>query len=216
MASAPRGPRSRQAPAGRPAPRSRWSGTTIAAIVIAGLVVCSLLASSVATVWMDRAAPAEPTIPLEDPGRDYENVMRTAVAGEPEDVVALVSLANLLATRGDDDEAADLYARAIELEPENARYRMDFALSLARSGALADAEVQYRKVLDGNPDDAEAWYFLGELYARWNPPRIDDAAAAFETAIAAQPGSVSADQASRALTRLAGQRAATPVTEGTP
>lgn len=192
------------------------SAATIAGIGIAGLVICSLIAGSLASVWMDRGVPVEPTIALEDPGSDYENEMRTAIAGNPDDLVALVSLANLLATRGNDDEAADLYARAIELDPDNARYRLDFALSLARIGALADAEVQYRRVLAANPADDEAWYFLGELYSRWNPPRFDDAVDAFERAIAAAPGSVSADQASRALARMEGQRDATPVPEETP
>lgn len=210
-----RGSRSRQAPSGRTSQRGRMSPASIAALAIAGLVICSLIASSLASIWMDRGAPAEPPIALDDSGRDYENEMRTAVAGNPEDVVALVSLANLLATRGNDDEAADLYARAIELDPGNARYRMDFALSLVRSGAFADAEVQYRKVLESDERDAEAWYFLGELYARWSPPRLDDAAAAFESAIAAQPGSLSADQARTALARLEGQRA-TPAPGGTP
>lgn len=216
MPATPRGPRSPRSEASRPAPRRQLSAATIAGTVIACLVICSLIAGSLGSIWMDRGVTEESAIPLEDTGRDFENEMRTAVAANPEDVVALVSLANLLATRGDDEEATDLYARAIELDPENARYRLEFALSLARIGAAADAEVQYRRVLDADPSDAEAWYFLGELYVRWNPPRIAEAEAAFEQAIVVAPGSVSADQASRALARLESQVGATPVAEETP
>lgn len=138
--------------------------------------------------------------------------MRTAIADDPNDAVALVSLANLLALDGNLPEAIGLYERALAVEPENAATRRSFALALAQAGNLADAELQYRRVLDANPNDAEALLFLGQVYERWSPPRFGDAAAAYARAVSAEPGSVSADEAAKALSRLpAGVMAATPV-----
>jgi cytochrome c-type biogenesis protein CcmH/NrfG len=171
---------------------------------IAALVVCSLIAGLLGTVVMDAAAPppAATRGPADDGPSAYEATMRTAIAGNPADASALVSLANLLALRGELPETIDLYERALAVEPGNAETRRAFAFALSQAGSLADAELQYRRVLEANPDDAEALFFLGQLYERWSPPRTADAADAYRRAAAAEPGSVSADQAVVALARL--------------
>lgn len=175
------------------------------AIVVGGLVICSLVATTLGTAWL-QAPP--PTAPVGTASNDYERSLVDAIAANPNDSVALVSLANLLSTRGNHREAIDYYERAVALDPDNPAIRRAFALALAESGNEADAELQYERVLAGNPDDAEAYYFLGRLYAAWQPPRTAEAATAFEQAIAADPGSVSASQAELALAELRGQ--ATP------
>jgi len=193
-----------------PRPARNPSRALQIASVIGVLVACAMVASTVGTIWLDRqaSAPSSATEPTPDPGQNYEDLLRANLEANPDDARSAVSLANLLSTRGQFDEAIDYYARAVETEPDNGRYRLDFALALSQNGALADAELQYRTVLASNPGDAEALYFLGELYARWSPVRLDEAVASFEGAIAAQPDSVSADLARQALARLQGQRAA--------
>ena len=183
-----------------------FSPSMLLAVVIGGLIVCSLLATSVGTAFL---GGKQPTGVPEAEGNEYEGALRDAIAANPDDVVALASMANLAATRGDHREAIGFYERAIELDPDNGGIRLDFALSLAESGNLDDAELQYERVLEREPGNAEALYFLGELYARWQPERNAEAAAAFERAIAAEPGSVSASQAEIALARVRGR--ATPV-----
>ncbi len=176
------------------------------AVVIGGLIVCSLLATSVGTALLGGAPPTAPPAAATD---TYERTLQDAVAANPDDAVALASLANLASTRGNHRDAIGYYERSIELDPGNLETRLDFALSLVESGNLADAELQYERVLEAEPGNAEALYFLGELYTRWQPPRNADAAAAFERAIVADPGSVSASQAELALARVRGR--ATPV-----
>ncbi|MFM9106934.1 MAG: tetratricopeptide repeat protein [Chloroflexota bacterium] len=191
------------------------------ATLIGVLVACALIASTVGTILLDQqgTAPEGAGQPTPAPGNEFEDLLRANLEANPADARSAVSLGNLLSARGLYGEAIDYYARAVELEPGNAGYRLDFALALAQTGALADAELQYRKALEANPNDAEALYFLGELYARWNPVRLDEAVASFEGAIAAEPSSVSADLARQELARLQGQReAATPAAgeEATP
>jgi len=169
------------------------------AVVMGGVLVCSLIVTSLSTVWFDAAPASQPTVGQND---EYERALREAIAVDPTDTVALVSLGNLLSTRGDYAAAIDLYEQAIALEPENVDYRLDFALALTQAGSREDAELQYRRALEAEPDNADAHYFLGELYAGWQPPRTEEAKASFERAISAAPGSVSASQAELALARL--------------
>jgi cytochrome c-type biogenesis protein CcmH/NrfG len=160
---------------------------------------------------MDSQGPAPDTVPLStiepaiDAASEYETLLRANLEANPDDAASALSLANLLATRREYSEAIPLYAKAVEIEPENPRYRMDFALALAEAGLSADAELQYLTVLKSNPGDAEALFFLGELYSRWNPIRLDEAVASYERAITAEPQSVSASMAQEALSRLKGQ-----------
>lgn len=199
------------------APRSRPAGSklpqrqTVIAAIIAAVVVCSLVAGLLGTVWLDQAPTADPLPPTNEGMGSFQAAMRTAIAEDPNDAVALVSLANLLALEGSLPEAIGLYERALAVDPDNAATRRAFALALAQAGNLADAELQYRRVLEANPNDAEALLFLGQVYERWSPPRLDDAATAYARAVAAEPGSVSADEAAKALARLpVGVGAATP------
>ncbi len=186
---------------------------TVIAAIIAGLVTCSMVAGLVGTVWFDQAppAPTAPLSPAEEGTGSFQAAMRTAIAEDPNDAVALVSLANLLALEGNFPEAIALYERALAIDPDNAATRRSFALALAQSGNLADAELQYLRVLEANPNDAEALVFLGQVYERWSPPRLADAATAYARAVNAEPGSISADEAAKALARLpADVLAATP------
>ena len=169
------------------------------AVVVGGMLVCSLLATSLGTAWLSPSPDVESPPEADDA---YERALREAITADPNDAVALVSLGNLLSTRGDYAAAIDLYEQAISLEPDNVDYRLDFALALTQAGNREDAELQFRRVLETDPDDADAHYFLGELYAGWQPPRREDAVASFERAIASAPGSVSASQAQLALARL--------------
>lgn len=179
---------------------------TITAAVIAALVVCSLIAGLLGSIITDAGTPVQPPIDPLDPAAAapgaYESEMRTAIAEDPRDAAALVSLANVLTLRGALPEAIDLYERAVAADPDNADTRKAFAIALLQAGSLADAELQFRRVLERAPQDADALFFLGQLYERWSPPRLDDAARAYREAVAAQPGSPAADEAAKALARL--------------
>jgi tetratricopeptide (TPR) repeat protein len=178
-----------------------FSPAKLLAVVVGGLVVCSLVATTLGTAWLQGPPVTAPAATGDD---EYERALLADIAADPDDSVALVSLANLLSTRGNHGEAIDHYERAIALDPDNPSIRLDFALALAESGNEPDAELQYQRVLETNPDDAEALYFLGQLYAGWQPPRTAEAAAAFERVIVAAPESVSASQAELALAGLRG------------
>jgi len=89
--------------------------------------------------------------------------LRAALARDPrnKDVHQLFGIAH--AAAGRDAEAADSYLRCLELPPHtNDRVpRFELASAYLRLGKNAEAALQLERVLETDPDDADAWYNLG-------------------------------------------------------
>jgi cytochrome c-type biogenesis protein CcmH/NrfG len=180
------------------------------------LIVCSILGGGVASVLQGRSDRPDP----EDAGEvapeaagGFEQSLRDAIAANTGDVAALASLANLLANRGELSEAIDRYEDALELDPENATIRFDFATSLAEAGRRPDAELQFRRLLEVDPANVEALFYLAELYRAWQPPRTSEAADLYRRVVELGPDAYLADRATEELRRLG---AAPGAPRGTP
>ena len=193
--------------------------------VVAILVVCAVVGGSVGTVILDAinsdngdVDPEEFNASTRD---DFINDLRATVEANPADAAAMSLLANVLAQDGRIDEAIDWYERSLAADPSNSQVRLSFALSLAEAGKRADAEVQYRRILENDPGQAEAWYYLGELFRGWNPPRTDEAIAALQQVLLLAPGAVIAERATELLAAMGVTTpvaipSATPAAGGTP
>ncbi len=81
---------------------------------------------------------------------------------------------------GELEEAATVYRRALEVEPQ-ARVHYNLGNVLYASGAVSQAAEHYRRALDIEPGDAEAWNNLGGALAESG--EIADAIKAFRQAI---------------------------------
>jgi tetratricopeptide (TPR) repeat protein len=119
-----------------------------------------------------------------------------AVAALDSAVTALPGLAAAHAARGDAAEAAgepavaaEAYGRAVELAPGNLEYRTRYAALLARDGRLEDALAELLEIT-GQPDgrNADTLIELGRVYLRFEPPRVEEAVAVFDQALALDPG----------------------------
>jgi Tfp pilus assembly protein PilF len=181
------------------------------ALAALGIVaICSLVAGAVGPLAADFLTSRDtgpPTlVPNDGPNQAgaYEDNLRTAVARDPRDAVAHISLARILSLRGVTSDAYDHYQQAIALDPGNASYRIDFGRALATGSHFPDAELQYQKAIADDPNNVEAHYWLGELYRSWQPPRTADAEAQYRKAVALAPQSVSGRLAQEALQRLLG------------
>lgn len=181
-------------------------GTTFAA-----LIICALVFGTVLPVLVDRMSqapvPPGPPVPpvstaVGDGPSQYELDLRAAIEQQPDNPQPMVSLANLLVAQGRGDEAIQWYERAIELDPGRLQTRLDFGYTLGRRGSNSDAEIQFKRAIAIDGQSAEAHFLLGELYLSWRPPRIDDARASFEQAVAVQPDSVAAERATESLAML--------------
>ena len=191
------------------ADRGKVIGTIFAAII-----VCALVAGGLLPLFEQVGQGTQPPPPAAtEPSSQFEQDLRRAIEQQPENPEPTVSLANLLVAQGRDDEAIQWYERAVELDPNRLQTRLDFGTALARRGSHSDAEVQYQRAIEIDGQSAEAHYLLGELYLAWQPPRTEEARAAFERAITVGPGSVAAEQATEALSSLnsvVGSPVATP------
>jgi len=111
-------------------------------------------------------------------------------------VAALPGVAPAHAARGDAAEAVgevtlatEAYRRAVELEPGNLEYRIRYGALLARDGRLEDALAELVEVTSRpegrNPDTLME---VGRVYRSFEPPRVDEAVAAYEEALKLDPG----------------------------
>jgi cytochrome c-type biogenesis protein CcmH/NrfG len=202
-----------QAALGR-ADRTKVIGTVFAVVIVCALVGAGLL--PVLDQLGQESAPAAPATSEADGSSQFEQDLRREIERRPDNPEPMVSLANLLVAQGRDDEAIEWYERAIELDPDRLQTRLDFGTALARRGSVSDAEVQFKRAIAIDSNSAEAHFLLGELYVAWQPPRLAEARAAFERAIAVQPESVAAERATEALATM-DQAASSPVaTPSTP
>lgn len=89
--------------------------------------------------------------------------------------------------------AADEAVRAAELDPANAGYRELQALYLGYDRRLDDALAVMQKAMTlPEGQTAEAFLALGEVYREFRPPRVAEAVAAYEKALALDPKSTRA------------------------
>lgn len=192
----------------------------LAYIVISSLVVCSLLAVALATIDFSSlfGGDDEDSANFQDQNADLIAEQETVVAQNPDDVDALVFLANLLGNTGRVGEAVPYYEKAVRLAPDDLGIRLDFARTLSDAGLRNDAETQFLAVLKADPENQTGHYYLAELYRGWDPPRTDEAIAHYRKVIELDTSTFVAQLAQDQLDAMAAGTpgAASPEAEGTP
>lgn len=186
----------------RPAPPARTQNKTpVLYIVIVSIMVFSLVIAGLAAVDWGALFPntAEPT---PDYNIDPVDEQRQIVVANPDDAGEQILLANMLANSGRMQEAIPVYEEAVRLDPENPSIRLDFARALQSNEMVADAEVQFLLVIEQDPGNHTAHYYLGRLYLDWQPLRQDEAVAHFERVIEIAPDSFLAEQSNNVLNSL--------------
>lgn len=185
-------------------PLSRATRTQIIFFSVSALVVCSLILAGVVAIATDHlSSNDDPTqAPYVDPNKDLIADQQTKVAEHPDDYYALTLLANLLGNTGRLSEAIPLYEKALQMRPDDKGVRLDFARALADGGHRPDAEIQFKKLIAEDPNNQQAHYYLAEMYRVSAPPRTEEAIAEYQKAIAIDPSTYIAQQATDQLTTL--------------
>ena len=117
--------------------------------------------------------------------RDDTALWRHTIGVSPESPVAHNNLGFELASRGEHEQAAEMYARAIELDPDLERVHANLGVSLRAIGRTRDAEATLRTHVERTPGDARALTILGTLAAERGA--FDDARAWFERSLKVDP-----------------------------
>lgn len=108
---------------------------------------------------------------------------RESLAIEPQPAI-YSDLGFVLERQGLTEEAAELYRKSLELDPESASAHYNLAGSLARRGEFAAAERHFRAALEEKPN-AQAYTGLGIVLSQQG--RVDEAIASLHAAIEADP-----------------------------
>ena len=182
--------------------------------VIAIVVVAAMVVGAVGVAVFDGLLSSGEDKPLTiDPSEvdEIEQGYRDQIADNPNDVAAMSALANYLGNIGNVEESIQWYEKALAVTPGDTALRLDFASALATGAKQRDAELQYLKVIEAEPDNAFALLGLARLYRSWAPPRLEDAITYYQLAIDRAGESVVRQVAEEELTILTGTPAASPV-----
>ncbi|MCG6925225.1 MAG: tetratricopeptide repeat protein [Acidobacteria bacterium] len=100
--------------------------------------------------------------------KEYEaalGYLESALEGTPGSADAWALLGHAYQNTGRGDDAAKAYARAVELAPQNYKYRTTYGLLLGMTGDLDGGLEQLRRVVDTpGYEDADAWVNLGWIH----------------------------------------------------
>jgi tetratricopeptide (TPR) repeat protein len=91
-----------------------------------------------------------------------------------------------LVKKGETAAAVAGFEKAMELEPQDARARNDFGITLEKAGRMGEAIAQYKKALETDPRNADAYFNLGSVEARGG--QLDDAISNLEQSLRLNPG----------------------------
>ncbi|HVX30391.1 MAG TPA: tetratricopeptide repeat protein [Nitrolancea sp.] len=143
------------------------------------------------------------------PGAE-EADMRARLDKNPNDVDAMVILADLLANSGRGTESIQWYDKAVQARPDDVSLRIAFGTVLMQYSYDLDAKLQFQKAHDLNPKDPQPLYMLGQLFEHQQQPDLAQARDMYTQAQAADPGSVYAELAKNRLADLDATPTASP------
>ena len=95
------------------------------------------------------------------------------------------NLGNVLAGRGQVDEAIAHYQKALEIKPDYAEAHNNLGNALAGRGQVDEAIAHYQKALEIKPDYADAHNNLGNALA--GRGQVDEAIAHYQKALEIKP-----------------------------
>jgi protein O-GlcNAc transferase len=135
-----------------------------------------------------------------------EQELRARLERDPGEAETLNELGVVCFETGRRREAADLFERAVALDPRDAVFRCNLGNALAASGRPEAAVAHYREAILADPRLAQAHFLLGN--ALRDLGRDEEAAAAYGLAIGLDPRLAAAERQLAAVSRRLGRKEA--------
>jgi tetratricopeptide (TPR) repeat protein len=113
-----------------------------------------------------------------DKRREYARCLQLvheALAVEPNNAIAWHNIGNCRNSQGDYSGAADAFARAGELRPEESSTREMVAINLMKARRWGEAEEQYRRAVAVEPNNAGLHHGLAYVLAQHRPESREEA-----------------------------------------
>ena len=120
---------------------------------------------------------------------EFVNIVQDGIEGmtsPASEFYRVMDEARDLEAAGDRSGALEAWAKALAMDPEDARVNKGMGEALLGAGRAAEAVGYLRKATEANPRFLEAWYSLGA--AEMRERRVDEAIAAWEMAVRIYPG----------------------------
>jgi cytochrome c-type biogenesis protein CcmH/NrfG len=132
---------------------------------------------------------------------DQVKLLREALAKDPKNVNAWISLGNMMMDSSRFSEAIDAYEKALAIDPGNVDVRVDMGTCYRNTGKPDLAVKEYRKALEVNPQHMHALKNLGIVYA-YDLKDSKEAVKAFEKALAVAPNDPDAERLKQEIQKL--------------
>lgn len=174
-------------------------------IVFAGITVrINLSQSPVIVPTTPTALPAAPLAPP-SPASGAVADLQATLQPDPNNVPALLALADVSYKAQDWEGAILLYQRVVALQPHEANTLVRLAAAQLYAVHLADAQQSLEQAVQIAPDRADAHLLLGLTLSRATPPDLARARQEWQQVIRLVPGTDLAQQAQTLLTAGATQ-----------
>jgi Tfp pilus assembly protein PilF len=99
--------------------------------------------------------------------------LKRALASDPQNAVSLSLLGGIKARQHKYDEALDLLSQSAQLDAQNPDTFQYLGVTLAGKGLRRPAESAFRRVIQLEPENAEAHHSLAIVYATQQPPALE-------------------------------------------
>jgi len=132
---------------------------------------------------------------------DQEKLLKEALAKDPKNLNALISLGNMMMDSSRFSEAVDAYQKALDIDPKNTDVRVDMGTCYKSMGKPDIAVKEYLRALEVNPQHLHALKNMGIVYA-YDLHDAKEAVKAFEKALAAAPNDPDAERVKQEIQKL--------------
>jgi len=143
--------------------------------------------------------PTGPAAPLQSMAQ--EKMLKDAVAKDPKNVNAWITLGNMMMDSSRFSEAVDAYQKALDIDPKNVNVRVDMGTCYRNLRKPDMAVKEYRTALETDPKHLHAIKNLGIVYA-YDLHDNKEAVKAFERALAVAPNDPDAERLKQEIQKL--------------
>ncbi|MBI4494665.1 MAG: tetratricopeptide repeat protein [Chloroflexi bacterium] len=163
----------------------------LGAVLVAGVAVVNGLAGGSGLPPADRAAatavaaaaPVQPTAQQPVGPPEWVQQAQQRLAENPRDTSTMAAIADWLYKGRRFAQAADLYYQAVDVEPDNAHFRVGLGLALFYQGMPNMAQRELKRAIELNPKSTDAHFNYALMMSHGSQADLTAARASWEKVV---------------------------------